>query len=99
MIAATDIPEGFEPQSRRSPLTDPWEPIYSRQTPDAIILGLWLAGGIVYLYDYRLGFGLYYILSMLHVFLEFPLNHQTLVDIGKALRAGRWWSLDSQQAA
>src|SRR6202020_2038753 len=40
---ATDIPEGFEPQSRRSPLTDPWEPIYSRHTPDAIILGLWLA--------------------------------------------------------
>jgi uncharacterized protein (TIGR00369 family) len=39
----TDIPEGFEPQSRRSPLTDPWEPIYSKQTPDAIILGLRLA--------------------------------------------------------
>src|ERR1700686_2695277 len=40
---ATDIPDGFEPQSRQSPLTDPWEPIYSKQTPDAIILGLWLA--------------------------------------------------------
>jgi uncharacterized protein (TIGR00369 family) len=38
-----DVPEGFERQSRRSPLTDPWEPIYSRHTPDAIILGLWLA--------------------------------------------------------
>src|ERR1700687_1869292 len=42
-MTATDIPEGFEPQSRRSPLTDPWEPIYSKQTPDAIILGLRLA--------------------------------------------------------
>ena len=39
----TDPPQGFEPQSRRSPLTDPWEPIYSKQTPDAIILGLRLA--------------------------------------------------------
>ena len=39
----TAIPEGFELQSRRSPLTDPWEPIYSKQTPDAIILGLRLA--------------------------------------------------------
>ena len=39
----TDIPDGFERQSRRSPLTDPWEPIYSKQTPDAIILGLRLA--------------------------------------------------------
>ena len=38
-----DIPEGFEQQTRQSPLTDPWEPIYSRQTPDALILGLRLA--------------------------------------------------------
>ena len=42
-MTATDIPQGFEPQSRRSPLTDPWEPIYSKLTPDAIILGLRLA--------------------------------------------------------
>src|ERR1700686_910461 len=42
MIAA-GIPEGFEPQSRRSPLTDPWEPIYSKQTPDATILRVRLA--------------------------------------------------------
>ena len=37
------VPEGFERQSRRSPLTDPWEPIYTKQTPDAIILGVRLA--------------------------------------------------------
>src|SRR6202022_3698580 len=42
-MTATDIPEGLQRQSRRSPLTDPWEPIYSKQTPDAIILGLRLA--------------------------------------------------------
>jgi uncharacterized protein (TIGR00369 family) len=42
-MTATEIPEGFERQSRRSPLTDPWEPIYSKQTPDALILGLRLA--------------------------------------------------------
>jgi uncharacterized protein (TIGR00369 family) len=42
-MTATDIPEGFEHQSRRSPLTDPWEPIYWKQTPDAVILGLRLA--------------------------------------------------------
>jgi uncharacterized protein (TIGR00369 family) len=40
---ASEIPQGFELQSRRSPLTDPWEPIYSRQTPDALVLGLRLA--------------------------------------------------------
>src|SRR5258708_27511580 len=37
------IPEGFEPQSRGSPLTDPWEPIYQKLTSEAVILGLWLA--------------------------------------------------------
>jgi uncharacterized protein (TIGR00369 family) len=38
-----DIPPGFGRQVRRSPLTDPWEPIYQKQTPDALILGLRLA--------------------------------------------------------
>jgi uncharacterized protein (TIGR00369 family) len=38
-----DIPQGFEPHFRKSPFTDPWEPLYSRRTDDAIILGLRLA--------------------------------------------------------
>ncbi len=59
----------------------------------AAIFGFWLAGGLIYLYDYRVGLGVFYIMSMLHVFLEFPLNHQTLVDIGKSLR--RWRSVDT----
>ncbi|WP_454624478.1 PaaI family thioesterase [Bradyrhizobium cenepequi] len=39
----TDIPEGFEPHFRRSPLTDPWEPLYSKRTDRAVIMGLRLA--------------------------------------------------------
>ena len=35
-----DVPQGFEPHFRKSPLTDPWEPIYSKRTEEAIILGL-----------------------------------------------------------
>jgi uncharacterized protein (TIGR00369 family) len=42
-MTAADIPDGFARQTRRSPLTDPWEPIYSKQTPGAIVLGLRLA--------------------------------------------------------
>ena len=42
-MTTTDIPQGFERQSWPSPLTDPWEPIYSRKTPDTIVLGLRLA--------------------------------------------------------
>jgi|SRR5450631_467203 uncharacterized protein (TIGR00369 family) len=33
------IPEGFEPHFRKSPLTDPWEPLYSRRELDSVILG------------------------------------------------------------
>ena len=35
-----DIPEGFSPHFRKSGMTDPWEPLYSRNTGDAIFLGL-----------------------------------------------------------
>ena len=41
-MADRNIPDDFVRQSRRSPLTNPWEPIYWKQTPEAIILGLWL---------------------------------------------------------
>ena len=39
----SDIPDGFEPHFRKSPLTDPWEPLYSRRTEKAVIMGLRLA--------------------------------------------------------
>jgi uncharacterized protein (TIGR00369 family) len=39
----TDIPQGFEPHFRKSPLTDPWEPLYSKRTDKAVIIGLRLA--------------------------------------------------------
>ena len=38
-----DIPDGFEPHFRKSPLTDAWEPLYSRRTEKAVIMGLRLA--------------------------------------------------------
>ena len=34
-------PVGFERHFRRSPLTDPWEPLYSKRTETAVVLGLW----------------------------------------------------------
>jgi hypothetical protein len=67
------------------------------RTRAVVIAGVWLAGGLAYLFDYRLGFGILYIMSMLHVFLEFPLNHQTMVEIGRSLRTGRWWAIGSQR--
>ncbi|MEC9434381.1 MAG: PaaI family thioesterase [Pseudomonadota bacterium] len=35
-------PEGFARHDRRSPVTDPWEPLYARLEPEAVRLGLWL---------------------------------------------------------
>lgn len=34
------VPNGFARHFRHSPVTDPWEPIYSRQTEQKIVLGL-----------------------------------------------------------
>jgi len=35
-----EVPEGFERHYRRSGLTDPWEPLYSKRTDTAVIIGL-----------------------------------------------------------
>jgi uncharacterized protein (TIGR00369 family) len=42
-MTSADIPEGFEPHFRKSPFTDPWEPLYSKRSERAVILGLRLA--------------------------------------------------------
>ena len=39
-MTSIDIPEGFEPHFRKSPFTDPWEPLYSKRTERAVIMGL-----------------------------------------------------------
>jgi uncharacterized protein (TIGR00369 family) len=33
-------PKGFLPHDRKSPLTDPWEPLFSRKAEGAVVLGL-----------------------------------------------------------
>lgn len=34
-----DVPEGFAPHFRTSPVTAPWEPLFSRWTPEGLTLG------------------------------------------------------------
>ncbi len=36
-------PEGFAPHYRKSPLTDPWEPLFSRRVDDCLQIGLRVA--------------------------------------------------------
>ncbi len=40
MEAVLDVPAGFERHDRRSPVTEPWEPIWRRFSGDTVVLGL-----------------------------------------------------------
>lgn len=35
-------PQGFQPHFKKSRVTDPWEPLFSRVLPDAVQIGVWL---------------------------------------------------------
>jgi hypothetical protein len=49
------------------------------------ILAAWVAGLVVYAFSYRVGFAVFYVLSVVHVMLEFPLNHQTIANVIRGL--------------
>jgi uncharacterized protein (TIGR00369 family) len=40
MDTILDAPPGFARHDRKSPLTDPWEPLWSRKTGDTVILAI-----------------------------------------------------------
>jgi uncharacterized protein (TIGR00369 family) len=100
---ATDIPEGFERQSRRSPLTDPWEPIYLKQTPDAIILGLRLAaphtnargfahGGLIAaLTDKAMGHSCGYKMRGVHSLVTVSMS----IDFVSSAQIGQWLTVET----
>ena len=98
------IPEGFEPQSRGSPLTDPWEPIYQRKTADAIILGLWLAkphtnarglihGGLITaLADNAMGYSCAQVTNWTTSFVTISLS----IDFVGSAGIGQWLAVESE---
>jgi len=42
-LSDVQVPDGFKRHFRRSGLTDPWEPLYSRKLDDRVQMGLYLA--------------------------------------------------------
>jgi hypothetical protein len=52
----------------------------------AVLILLWIGSVGLYLYDYATGLVVLITLSLLHVVLEFPLNHRTFIGIGGELR-------------
>jgi hypothetical protein len=52
-----------------------------------VVLGLiWLCSVALYFYNYHLGIKWLFILSLIHVILEFPLNHRSFIGIGRELK-------------
>lgn len=54
----------------------------------AAIGGLWVLSLALYAYRYDVGLAALYVLSLAHVFLEFPLDVRTIGAIGRAARGG-----------
>src|SRR3979411_569918 len=102
-MTTTEIPEGFEPLSRRSPLTEPWQPLYSKRTDRAVVIGLRLAkphtngrglihGGLIAaLSDNAMGYSCAHVMG----------GASSLVTIGLAVdfvgtaEVGQWLAIES----
>lgn len=58
----------------------------------AVFIGvIWAASVALYFYNYRIGIKWLFLLSLVHVILEFPLNHRSFVGIGKELGTRLGW--------
>ncbi len=62
-----------------------WHHVTRRRA--AVIAVAWSIAVALYAFDYTTGLSVLYVLSVLHVLLEFPLDHQTFAGIGTELRA------------
>jgi hypothetical protein len=62
-----------------------WHEVPKART--AVMIVAWLGALGLYAYDYDAGMAVLYFMSILHVMLEFPLNHRTFTSIGKELYA------------
>ncbi len=55
-----------------------------------LTLSIWVLALVVYSINYQTGLKFLFFLSFLHVFLEFPLNCKTFIDLGKEIRIPRF---------
>ena len=61
-----------------------WNDVSKKRMTSIIIL--WFVSVGLYAYSYQTGFYALFLLSMLHVFLEFPLNHHSFIGIFQELK-------------
>ena len=62
-----------------------WHEVGTRRL--TAIAALWLASIGIYIYDYSLGFKVLFCLSFMHIYLEFPLNHISIMGTFREVRA------------
>ena len=99
-----DIPEGFQPHFRKSPFTDPWEPLYSKKTEKAVIMGLRLAkphtnarglihGGLIAsLADNAMGYSCALVMGWTTSLVTISLA----VDYAGSAEIGQWLAVESE---
>ncbi len=102
-MTSTDIPAGFESLFRKSPLTEPWEPLYAKKTDKAVIIGLRLAkphtngrglihGGLIAaLADNAMGYSCAQATGWTTSFVTVSLT----VDFAGSAEIGQWCSIES----
>ena len=102
-MTTTDIPEGFERHFRQSPLTEPWEPLYSKRTDRAVIIGLRLArphtngrglihGGLIAaLSDNAMGYSCAHVMGGVSSLVTIGLT----VDFIGTAEVGQWLAVES----
>jgi len=100
---SSDIPQGFAPHFRKSPFTDPWEPLYSKRTEKAVIMGLRLAkthtnarglihGGLIAsLADNAMGYSCAEVTGWVSSFVTISLS----IDFTGTAEIGQWLSVES----
>jgi uncharacterized protein (TIGR00369 family) len=98
-----DIPHGFEPHFRKSPFTNPWEPLYSKRTEKAVIMGMRLAkphtnarglihGGLIAsLADNAMGYSCAQATGWVSSFVTISLS----IDFTGSAEIGQWLSVES----
>jgi uncharacterized protein (TIGR00369 family) len=103
-MTLTDIPAGFEPHFRKAPLTDPWEPLYSKKTDKAVIIGLRLArphtnarglihGGLITaLADNAMGYSCALVTNWTTSFVTISLS----IDFVGSAGIGQWLAVESE---
>jgi uncharacterized protein (TIGR00369 family) len=103
-MSDTHIPDGFERHFRQSPLTDPWEPLYSKKTEKAVIMGLRLArphtnarglihGGLIAaLADNAMGYSCAHAMGWASSLVTISLA----IDFVGSAEIGQWLSVESE---